>query len=123
VRECHGDLHLGNLVLIDKRMTLFDCIEFSEDLRWIDVASEIAFTYIDLLDQRQPGLAGWLLNEWLPAAVTTTQCTVLRFYAVYRALVRAKVAAIRASRQMPISVRRRATSRLPSASCHRRRRI
>jgi aminoglycoside phosphotransferase family enzyme len=76
VRECHGDLHLGNLVLIDKRVTLFDCIEFSEDLRWIDVASEIAFLYIDLLDQRQPGLAGWLTQRMAePAAVTTTQCT------------------------------------------------
>jgi len=96
VRECHGDLHLGNLVLIDKRVTLFDCIEFSEDLRWIDVASEIAFLYIDLLDQRQPGLAGWLLNEWLACSGDYDAVHVLRFYAVYRALVRAKVAAIRA---------------------------
>jgi aminoglycoside phosphotransferase family enzyme len=48
-------------------VTLFDCIEFSEDLRWIDVASEMAFLYIDLLDQHQPGLACWLLNEWLAA--------------------------------------------------------
>jgi aminoglycoside phosphotransferase family enzyme len=35
-----------------ERVTLFDCIEFSEALRWIDVASELAFTYIDLLDHR-----------------------------------------------------------------------
>jgi aminoglycoside phosphotransferase family enzyme/predicted kinase len=95
VRECHGDLHLGNLVLIDKRVTLFDCIEFSEDLRWIDVASEIAFTYIDLLDHQQPGLANWLVNEWLACSSDYDALQVLRFYAVYRALVRAKVAAIR----------------------------
>jgi aminoglycoside phosphotransferase family enzyme len=47
-------------VLIDGQVQIFDCIEFSEDLRWIDVASEIAFTYIDLYDQGQAGLpAGW----------------------------------------------------------------
>lgn len=96
VRECHGDLHLGNLVLIDRRVRLFDCIEFSDDLRWIDVASEIAFTYIDLLDHNQPGLAGWLLNEWLACSGDYEAAHVLRFYAVYRALVRTKVAAIRA---------------------------
>lgn len=95
VRECHGDLHLGNLVLIDGRVTPFDCIEFNEDLRWIDVASELAFTYIDLLDHRRPGLANWLLNEWLARSGDFDAVPVLRFYAIYRALVRAKVAGIR----------------------------
>ena len=85
----------GNLVQSDKRVTLFDCIEFSEDLRWIDVASEIAFTYIDLLDHQQPGLANWLVNEWLACSGDYDAVQLLRFYAVYRALVRAKVAAIR----------------------------
>lgn len=97
IRECHGDLHLSNLVLIDKRVTPFDCIEFSEDLRWIDVASEIAFTYVDLLHHRQPGLAAWLLSEWLEHSGDFEAIEVLRYYAVYRALVRAKVAAIRAA--------------------------
>lgn len=97
IRECHGDLHLSNLVLIDKRVTPFDCIEFSEALRWIDVANEIAFTYIDLLHHRQPGLASWLLSEWLEHSADYEAIEVLRFYAVYRALVRAKVAAIRAA--------------------------
>jgi aminoglycoside phosphotransferase family enzyme/predicted kinase len=96
VLECHGDLHLGNLALIDARVTLFDCIEFNEDLRWIDVASEIAFTFVDLLDHRQPGLACWFLNEWLSHSGDFDAVPLLRFYASYRALVRAKVAAIRA---------------------------
>jgi aminoglycoside phosphotransferase family enzyme len=83
---------------VDRRQVqIFDCIEFSEDLRWIDVASEIAFTYIDLLDQDQPGLAGWLVNEWLSCSGDYDAVQVLRFYAVYRALVRAKVAAMRAT--------------------------
>lgn len=97
VRECHGDLHLGNLVLIDGQVRLFDCIEFNEDLRWIDVASEIAFTYVDLLAHDQPGLAAWFVNEVLSCSGDYEAAQVLRFYAVYRAMVRAKVAAIRTS--------------------------
>ena len=95
VRECHGDLHLANLVLIDQRVRLFDCIEFNEDLRWIDVASEIAFTYIDLLAHAQPGLANWFVDQVLSRSGDYEAAQVLRFYAVYRALVRTKVAAIR----------------------------
>ncbi|MDO9196416.1 bifunctional aminoglycoside phosphotransferase/ATP-binding protein [Rhodoferax sp.] len=95
VRECHGDLHLANLVLIDHRVRMFDCLEFNEDLRWIDVASEIAFTYVDLLAHGQPGLADWFVDEVLSRSGDYEAAPLLRFYAVYRALVRAKVAAIR----------------------------
>ena len=95
VRECHGDLHLANMVLIDQRVRLFDCIEFNDDLRWIDVASDIAFAYVDLLAHQQPGLANWLVDEVLSRSGDYEAALVLRFYAVYRALVRAKVAAIR----------------------------
>ena len=94
VRECHGDLHLGNLVLLAGRPTPFDAIEFNDDFRWIDVAAEIAFTWLDLLDHGQPGLAAWFLNEWLLWSGDYDALAVLRFYAVYRAMVRAKVAAI-----------------------------
>jgi aminoglycoside phosphotransferase family enzyme/predicted kinase len=94
VRECHGDLHLGNLVLLDGRPTPFDAIEFNDDFRWIDVAAEIAFTWLDLLDHGQPRLATWFLNEWLLWSGDYDALAVLRYYAVYRALVRAKVAAI-----------------------------
>ncbi|MBW6485126.1 MAG: AAA family ATPase [Syntrophobacterales bacterium] len=94
IRECHGDLHLGNIVLLDGRAVPFDCIEFNEDLRWVDQASELAFTYEDLLDHGQPGLANWLISEWLAATGDFEALGVLPFYAVYRALVRAKVAAL-----------------------------
>lgn len=94
VRECHGDLHLGNLVLLDGHVRPFDCIEFNDDFRWIDVASELAFTYVDLLDHNQPRLAAWLLNAWLTEAGDFEAVPVLRFYAVYKAMVRAKVAGI-----------------------------
>ena len=99
IREGHGDLHLGNLVLIDTRVTPFDCIEFSEDFRWNDSASEIAFVWIDLLDHGRPGLGAWFLNAWLEAAGDFHALAVLRFYAVYRAVVRAKIAALRARQE------------------------
>lgn len=95
IRECHGDLHLGNLVLMGDEVVPFDGIEFSEDLRWIDVANEVAFTWVDLLDHGRPDLAGWFLNEWLAWGGDCGALGVLRFYAVYRALVRAKVAGLR----------------------------
>jgi aminoglycoside phosphotransferase family enzyme/predicted kinase len=95
VRECHGDLHLGNLVLLDDEIVPFDCIEFSDDLRWIDTASEVAFTYLDLIDHRRPDLAAVFINEWLSWSGDYGAVHVLRYYAVYRALVRAKVAGLR----------------------------
>jgi len=99
VRECHGDLHLANLVLINDRVRLFDCLEFNQDLRWIDMVSDIAFAYIDLLEHGQPGLANWWLNEVFSHNGDYQGALLLRFYAVYRCLVRAKVAAIRARQQ------------------------
>jgi aminoglycoside phosphotransferase family enzyme/predicted kinase len=97
VREGHGDLHLANLVLIGDEVVPFDGIEFNDALRWIDVASDIAFVWMDLHDHDQPGLANGLLSDWLDASGDTTAPGVLPFFAVYRALVRAKVAVIRSS--------------------------
>ncbi|HZW26043.1 MAG TPA: AAA family ATPase [Gallionella sp.] len=96
VRECHGDLHLGNLAWVDGELVIFDCIEFSPALRWIDVISEVAFCYMDLLHRRQDGLAMRFLNAWLEATGDYEGMALLRYYAVYRAMVRAKVAALRA---------------------------
>ncbi len=103
VRECHGDLHLANLVLINQRVQMFDCIEFNDDLRWIDLANEIAFTFVDLLAHQQPGLANWFINEVLSQSGDYDAVPLLRFYAVYRALVRAKVTAIRAGQSRAAS--------------------
>ena len=68
VREGHGDLHLANLVLVDDEVLPFDGIEFNDELRWIDVANDMAFAWMDLLHQEQPGLANLLLSEWLDAS-------------------------------------------------------
>lgn len=95
IRECHGDAHLGNVALIDGRATLFDCIEFSEDLRWIDVVSDLAFTVMDLRDRGAPGFAWLLLDEYLARSGDYPGIELLPLYMVYRALVRAKVNAFR----------------------------
>ena len=95
IRECHGDLHLGNLALVDGRITPFDCIEFNPQLRWIDVMSEAAFLMMDLLDRGYPGLAYRFLNGYLQRTGDYRGLCILRYYLVYRALVRAKVAALR----------------------------
>ena len=100
VREGHGDLHLANLVLIrgdggDDEVLPFDAIEFNDDLRWIDMANDMAFAWMDLLSHGRPGLANVLLSAWLDASGDVSAPTVWTFFASYRAGVRAKVAAIR----------------------------
>ena len=95
VRECHGDLHLGNLAMVDGRITPFDGIEFNPQLRWIDVMSEVAFLFMDLQDRGYPGLAWRFLNGYLRQTGDYAGTELLDYYLVYRALVRAKVAILR----------------------------
>jgi len=95
VRECHGDLHLGNIARIDGELVIFDGIEFSEEMRWIDVMSEIAFVVMDLEDRRRVELAHRFLNAYLEGTGDYAGLAVLPFYLAYRALVRAKVALLR----------------------------
>ena len=100
VRECHGDLHLGNIAEVDGELAIFDCIEFNDHLRFIDVMSEVAFATMDLEDRGRPDLAHRFANAYVEATGDYAGLAVLRFYLVYRAMVRAKVLALRA-RQVP----------------------
>jgi len=95
IRECHGDLHLGNITLIEGRVTPFDCIEFNPQLRWIDVVSEVAFLLMDLDGCGQGGFKWRFLNGYLQYRGDYTGLRVLPYYLVYRAMVRAKVAMLR----------------------------
>lgn len=95
VRECHGDMHLGNMIAVNNDVRIFDCIEFNEQLRWIDVMSETAFVVMDLEDRGRPDMAWRFLNRYLESTGDYEGVAVLPFYLVYRALVRAKVAAVR----------------------------
>jgi len=95
IRECHGDLHLGNMIRQDDRIAIFDCIEFNDDFRWIDVMSDLAFLTMDLCRRQASELAWRLLNVYLEFSGDYAGLAVLPFYQVYRAMVRAKIAAIR----------------------------
>lgn len=99
VRECHGDLHLGNIAWVDGRVQAFDGIEFNEGLRWIDVASDVAFLFMDLSERGHPAKAWRFLNRYLERAGDYGAMAVLEFYLVYRALVRAKVSYIRSGQE------------------------
>ncbi|RAR54026.1 UNVERIFIED_CONTAM: hypothetical protein C7454_10670 [Acidovorax defluvii] len=95
VRECHGDLHMANLVLMDGQPQLFDAIEFNPALRWIDCVADIAFLAMDLEARGRADLAWRFLNAWLEHTGDYAGLQVLQYYRVYRALVRARVAGLR----------------------------
>jgi aminoglycoside phosphotransferase family enzyme len=94
VRDCHGDLHLANLVRLSDGITTFDCIEFNADLRQIDVICDIAFLTMDLVARERHDLAGHFLNRYLERTGDYCGLRLLSLYFVYRCLVRAKVAVI-----------------------------
>lgn len=91
VRECHGDLHAGNIVRVDGVLTPFDCIEFDPALRWIDVMNDVAFLVADLSARGRRDHAYAFLNAWLERSGDYAAVRLLRHFAIYRALVRAKV--------------------------------
>ena len=94
VRECHGDVHLGNVALLRGRTLLFDCLEFSPELRWTDVMADLAFAVMDLRDRGAERLSWRLLDRYLARTGDYEGLELLAFYTVYRAMVRAKVAAL-----------------------------
>jgi hypothetical protein len=94
-RECHGDLHLQNLLWHDGQIMAFDALEFDAKLRDIDVLSEASFLAMDLLAHGRADLAYAFLNRYLEVSGDYGGIDVLTFYLVYRALVRAKVDAIK----------------------------
>ncbi len=98
IRECHGDLHARNIVRWRGKLTPFDCLEFDPKLRWIDVVSDIAFLFMDLTARGRQDLAFAFLNRHAERTGDYDGIRLLRFYAVYRALVRAMVDTLAAER-------------------------
>ena len=91
VRRCHGDLHLKNIIQLNGKLLAFDGIEFNEAFQWNDVLSELAFPVLDFVARGRPDLGWRLLNSYLEVTSDYAEMNVLRFYLVYRAMVRAKV--------------------------------
>jgi aminoglycoside phosphotransferase family enzyme/predicted kinase len=96
VRACHGDLHLANVVRHGRDVLMFDCIEFNDALRWIDVVNDLAFPVMDLLAHGAPTLAARVVNRWVGETGDFAGLATLRLFVVYRALVRTLVAVLAA---------------------------
>ena len=104
VRECHGDLHCGNVVRWRGRLLPFDGLEFDPALRFIDVANDVAFLAMDLGLHGRPDLRRAFLNAWTETSGDFEAVTLLPYYESYRALVRASArpTARRPSLQSPV---------------------
>ncbi|HUG20149.1 MAG TPA: AAA family ATPase, partial [Planctomycetaceae bacterium] len=95
IRECHGDMHLDNLIMRHGKITAFDGIEFNEDFRWIDTISEIAFCAMDLAHRGHPELSHHFVNRYLEITGDYSSLKGLPYYLCERAMVRAKVTWLR----------------------------
>jgi aminoglycoside phosphotransferase family enzyme/predicted kinase len=91
IREGHGDLHSRNIVRWRGQLVPFDCLEFDPALRWIDVMNDISFLFMDLISHERADFGFAFLNGHLEVTGDYAGLRLLRFYAIYRALVRAKV--------------------------------
>ena len=93
IKDCHGDLHSGNIFLGEK-IFVFDCIEFNKDFRVNDVASEMAFMAMDLDYFGREDLSKILVDEYIKLTKDEEIRKIIGLYKCYRANVRAKVAAM-----------------------------
>jgi hypothetical protein len=96
VRHCHGDLHLANIVLLDKAPVLFDCLEFSEELACTDLLYDLAFLLMDLIGRKLAAQAQALLQTYNDLAPDDAGMALLPLFVSIRAAVRAKVAGLNA---------------------------
>jgi aminoglycoside phosphotransferase family enzyme/predicted kinase len=96
VRRCHGDLHLGNILLLEGGPVLFDALEFDEDLASIDVLYDLSFLLMDLLHRGANGLANLVLNTWCEATGDYDGLAALPLFLALRAGIRAHIRALRA---------------------------
>lgn len=97
-RDCHGDLHSGNIFLLPSPQP-FDCIEFNDGYRQIDVLNEVAFLCMDLEAFGRQDLSDMFLkhyNKLLPCMITKEDFKLFIFYKSYRSNIRAKVNSLKA---------------------------
>ncbi|MEQ9489709.1 MAG: AAA family ATPase [Alphaproteobacteria bacterium] len=100
VRHCHGDLHLGNVCVIDGNPVLFDCIEFNEEFAQIDTLYDLAFLLMDLDHHGETAAANLVLNRYIEARPDEAAgVALLPLFLSIRAQVRAKVSYFGAAAQ------------------------
>ena len=105
VRHCHGDLHLRNICLLDGKPTLFDCLEFSEDLASIDVLYDLAFLLMDLEHRGLPHLANRVLNRYLDRTEEDDGLPAMPLFLSLRAGIRGHVTATAMQRAPGVAAR------------------
>ena len=93
VRLCHGDLHLRNVCLFENRPTLFDCLEFSEELASIDILYDLAFLLMDLEHRELGDFANVVLNRYLDLTGEDDGLPAMPLFLSSRAAIRAHVTA------------------------------
>jgi uncharacterized protein len=91
IRECHGDLHLRNIALWKQKILVFDCIEFNEPFRFVDVMYDVAFTVMDLEARQRKDLGNAFLNTYVEETGDWEGLQVLPLYLSRQSYVRAKV--------------------------------
>ena len=94
IRDCHGDLHSGNIFITDK-ICIFDAIEFNDRFRYSDVAADVAFLAMDLEFQQKPEIADYFIERYQTYSKDHELTKLLTFYKCYRAYVRGKVVSFR----------------------------
>ena len=105
VRQCHGDLHLRNIVLLDGRPTLFDGVEFNDEIACTDVLYDLAFLLMDLWRRKLPQHANTVWNRYLAETADLDGVSLLPLFLSCRAAVRAKTSATAAQLQQDLQSR------------------
>jgi aminoglycoside phosphotransferase family enzyme len=94
IRDCHGDIHSGNIFVTDK-VYIFDAVEFNERFRYSDVASDVAFLAMDLEYRKHPDLSKFFVRKYVEYSGDEEAAKLMPFYKCYRAYVRGKVVGFR----------------------------
>jgi uncharacterized protein len=97
IRDCHGDLHLDHIHITSERLSIFDCIEFNERFRFIDIANDLAFLAMDFDFEGRSDLANLFLQTAACEFDDPGLLKIADFYKCYRAFVRGKVESIQAA--------------------------
>ena len=105
MRQCHGDLHLRNIVLLDGRPTLFDGVEFNDEISCTDVLYDLAFLLMDLWRRKLPRHANAVWNRYLAETADLDGVSLLPLFLSCRAAVRAKTSATAAQLQQDVGRR------------------
>jgi hypothetical protein len=97
ILDCNGDLHLDHIHITPERLSIFDCIEFNDRFRFIDIANDLAFLAMDFDFEGRSDLGNLLLQNAAREFPDAGMLKVANFYKCYRAFVRGKVESIQAT--------------------------